>query len=193
MCRHRAGHDGHGLPARHGVLVDPLGGQGVEDVRHRRDPRLDRDSRPVQVIRIPTAVVAFMVLPDDIERAAVRDSIGCRELLAQLRVLLHDGELALLQLARFVQHLEGNSRLPKVVQDAANRHKLRQLGPAWVKALRQKTREEGDVQRVDARVFIPVPDLPQTEHQLRGPRDPPGKGSPLLREVLDAVDRKSVV
>ena len=42
---------------------------------------------------------------------------------------------------------------------------------------------------MDARVFVPVPDLPQTEHQLRGPRDPPGKGAPLLREVLDVLGR----
>ena len=119
---------GVSLLVGHGFPVGSLGGEGVEDVRHRADPAQHRDLAPLQPHGIPRAVPALVVRqghsgpqPEDGCSGAVEDP-GPHQ-----GVLLHDGPLLRGQGTGLVEDGLRHTDLADVVEGAGGA-RLLQLG-----------------------------------------------------------------
>ena len=150
------------LPRR---AVGAMRAERVVDVAHvherARAVALARDA-PVRVAApVEHDVMLERHRGGEIELAVARED----QPRALHRVTLHHGALLVRQLARLVEDLERNARLPEIVQQSGHAERAH-VARAHPHRLGQRHREHRDVERVRRRVLVELAQREQREEHL---------------------------
>src|SRR5262245_18628954 len=108
-------HPTDGLALGECRAVRPVGGHGMEGVADEHDPRLQRDRVTGEAVRVTLAVAPFVTCADD-RTDRLQEGNGRQDLLADLRMAVHDATLLGRERARLADDLAGYPNLPDVVE-----------------------------------------------------------------------------
>jgi hypothetical protein len=112
-------HDGKGLFHRKSLAVRPVRSKRVINIGDLKDPCGERNFCALQPVRVPRAVLLFMVVPNDRQDMAKGSERGANSLTRDC-VLLHDFSLFRSKRSGFEQDVLRHGQLTDIVHKAAS-------------------------------------------------------------------------
>ena len=159
-----------GPVVRVGLLVDSSRSQRVENIGHRGDATEEGDVLSLELRRVARSVPSFVVRSHERENAFVLNAGGSCEPFSVGGMALHDFVFFRIQDAGFVENLSGNDRFSEIVKQAADGQQFHGADVPPEEHGRQKTGQEGDIQGMDVRIFVPCPHPFEGKHHRRSLR-----------------------
>ena len=112
-------HDGKGLFQRKSLAIRPIRSKRVINVGDLKDPCRERNLVALQPVRVPGAILLFMMVTNDRQHMAEGSERGANSLTYH-GVLLHDFSLFWSQWSGFEQDVFRHSQLADIVYKAAS-------------------------------------------------------------------------